>query len=87
MQVLDGNLMAEIYDLRETGSLRALYQEIEPRHGISWRTRKHSLSGFEMTDERANEFINSHRDEDVLIAVIFDFGVTVYLNDGAEIWQ
>lgn len=56
--------MAETYDLRETFSLRALYQDIEPRHGITWRTRKHSLSGFEMTDERANEFIKSHRAAD-----------------------
>ncbi len=75
----------KIYDLRQNDdSLRRLFQEIEPRHGVTWRTRKHSLSGFEMTDDRASEFIGRHSTSDVLLAVIFDYGVTVYLSDSSD---
>lgn len=74
----------KVYDLRgHDTTLHTLWHDIEPHHGASWRTRKHSLSGFDTTGDKAHKFINGHRNEDVLIAVIFDFGVTVYLVDSA----
>lgn len=74
-----------IYDLRnDDDSLRRLWAEIEVRHGVSWNSRTHSLSGFKMTDDRANEFIEHHRAKDVKFAVIFDYAVTVYLSDSVE---
>lgn len=72
--------MATIYDLRWYKNPFAEILNIEENHRIGWKTRRHTLTGIEMTTEKAMEFIDRHEDS-AYVATILEYGVTVYLED------